>query len=281
MNQAPTHWTQFDKLYNLPDPRPYFRGVETGDYRMPGVMAGALCHLIPVLGETGHSPVRLVDFAAGYGAVGMCLRAGRTMADLFSYFGRDGTPDADAERFAEWRSLISLEPHRIDAVDIAERALDYALACGAIDAGHTDDLMAGPPGRALKQVLTQADLIYECGAIGDHVATAMAAVLRAADPNRPVLLLSPRPRVDLAPLRATLAEQGYEMRTAIGGIRYRRPFSPKEMDEEISAGIRNGYSPEECTVGDYFRVDLRVALPSERDPTPLLQALAGLSENLT
>ncbi|MDW3207358.1 MAG: hypothetical protein R8L07_17610 [Alphaproteobacteria bacterium] len=279
MSQAPTHWTEFDKLYNLPDPRPYFRGVATGDYRMPGVMAAALRRLIPALRASNDRPARLVDFASGYGAVGMCLRTGREMADLYAYFAKDAAPEGDAAHFAGWRRDFSIEPHRIDAIDIADRALDYARACGVIDQGHTDNLMEHPPGEALKAVLSKADLVYECGAIGDHVAAAMTALIEAASPNRPVLVLSPRPRVNLGPLRKALDARQYELRTAVPGIRYRRAFSPEEMREELAAGLQNGIAAEECTVDDYFRVDLRLAVPAERDAEPLLQSLTGMMED--
>lgn len=280
MTTAPTHWTDFDKLYNLPDPRPYFRGVETGDYRMPGVMASALRRLIPVLAAGGGEPVKLIDFAAGYGAVGLCLRTGQSMTGLYDYFRTDASTIEDAARFADMRAKGGgAAAHQIDAIDIADRALDYARTCGAIDVAHTDNLVMAPPGPALNDALRSADLVYECGAIGDHVSTAMSALLAAAAPNRPILLLSPRPRVDLAPLQAALAGQGYGLKTVVPGIRYRRAFSPSEMREELAAGIRNGYAAEECTVGDYFRVDLRLAVPEERDSEPLLQALSGLAHD--
>ena len=35
-------YTDFEAIYNLPDPRPYFRALRPVDYRMPGVTCGYL-----------------------------------------------------------------------------------------------------------------------------------------------------------------------------------------------------------------------------------------------
>ncbi len=277
MSESPTHWTQFDRLYDLTDPRPYFRGVATGDYRMPGVLSQVVERLLPVLqvrrNDTG--PVRLVDFACGYGAVGLCLRGGRTMADLYRYFESDASLDADVAAF-QATMRRDLVPHQIDGIDIAGNALAYARAVGALDGAHCVNMLSEPPSEALRESLCNADMIFESGAIGDHISGAVAALLRhAGEAKRPWVLLCPRPRIAIAPLQAVLSEAGYKMAVLTSGIRYRRAFSQGELMEEVSAGLSHGLREEECTIDGYFRVDIRVAIPEDEEFSPALSAVAG------
>lgn len=275
-NDSPTHWTEFDSLYDLEDPRPYFRGVETSDYRMPGVLAAVLRALIPVL-RTGQDPARLVDFACGYGAVGLCLRNTMTMADLYRFYATDAA-GPDRGHFSSTRSKPAMD-HEITGLDIARNALAYAQGCGAIDQGLTENVLEGTPSPHLQKCLNAADLVYESGAIGDHVSAAMDAILKTAAPAHPALLLCPRPRVGLAPLRKVLERHGYTLHVLIPGVRYRRAFSPEELAEEVAQGIANGLTEADCTVSGYFRVDIRLALPKEADPSPFIQAVAGMDPN--
>lgn len=277
MSDLPTHWTQFDRLYDLTDPRPYFRGVATGDYRMPGVLARIIERLLPVLeirrGDAG--PVRLVDFACGYGAVGLCLRGGRTMADLYHHFAKDAPQDADVAAFrAAMRH--DLPPHRIDGIDIAENALAYARAVAALDGAHCVNLLSDPPGTALLERLGEADMIFESGAIGDHISDAVATLLRhATGPRRPWILLCPRPRIATMPVQAVLAAAGYRMAVLVSGVRYRRAFSEAELMEEVAAGMSHGLRREECTIDGYFRVDIRLAIPEDENFSPARSAVIG------
>lgn len=276
-DETPTHWTQFDQLYDLPDPRPYFRGVASGDYRMPGVLARVLERLLPVLAaraERAPGAVRMIDFACGYGAVGLCLRAGASMADLTERFRGDATPDDDVTFFRDARRS-DVPAHVIDGVDIAGTALDYGKRVGGVDSGHSDNILFSEPSPALRAALGSADIIFECGAIGDHLADALAAMLKhAIGSPRPWLILSPRPRIDARAVEALLRDHDYDTHVLVPKIGYRKAFSEMEMAEEISSGAANGLAPEECLVGDYFRVDARLAVPAGEDITAVRAALA-------
>jgi hypothetical protein len=277
-DQTPTHWTQFDQLYDLPDPRPYFRGVATGDYRMPGVLAGVLERLLPLIAARAGrppGPARLIDFACGYGAVGLCLRAGATMAGLTERFQDDDGPEADAAHFRD-RIRTDVPPHVISGVDIAATALDYARRVGAVDAVHSDNILEGGPGSDLAADLGAADMIFECGAIGDHLTAALDVLLKhATGTPRPWLILSPRPRIDVAGVSACLADHGYDTHVLLPRIGYRKAFSDMELAEEIASGTGHGLSEEECLVGDYFRVDMRLAVPTGENIAAARAAVAG------
>ena len=279
---APTHWTQFDRLYDLPDPRPYFLGVETGDYRMPAVAAQVVEALLPVLAERSANPVpRLMDFACGYGAVGLCLRGGLTMATLTDYYRAPVAEPAkeDAAHFLATQRTDTA-PHHILGVDIAGVAVAYGQAVGALDDGVDANILEDPG--SLAAAVPKTDLFFECGAIGDFVPDAAAAFLSQRDPEapqQPWLLFCPRPRVAVAPLEQVLNQSGYRMETLLPKIRYRKPFSKGELAEEIESGAQNGLSAEDCLVDGYFRVDMRLALPDGEDSSAAHAAVRSIDPN--
>lgn len=281
-DKKPTHWTQFDQLYNLRDPRPYFLGVNSGDYRMPGVVAQVVEALLPVLdARSPNKAPRLVDFACGYGAVGLCLRFGEAMADLAAYFEAkvDDPVAADAAYFASKRRS-DLPPHDILGVDIAQAAVAYGTAVGAMDTGKAANILETPS--VLADTVPQTDLFFECGALGDLVPDAAAAFLSQRDRNaehQPWLLFCPRPRVAIAPLNEALHVAGYRMETLLPRIRYRLPFSEQELHEELAAGAKNGLQSEECLVDAYFRVDMRLAVPIGDDSAAAHAAVRDIHPN--
>lgn len=285
----PTHWRQFDRLYDLATPGPYFRGVHGGAYRMPRVVAAMLERLIPVVApRRSGDAVRLLDFACGYGAVGLCLRFGLTMEELYRHYATDREIAEDIAVLSPLRRT-DLPAHRIDGIDIAARALDYARAVGAIDASHAVDVMAAAPNPAAPnpaapdpaaaEAVARTDLIFECGALGDHIAPAADALLTLAGAARPAMIFCPRPRVDVDRLERVLNSHGYRLETLIPGVRYRKPFSPEEGAEEIAAGAHYGLPPEACLIDGYFRVDIRIALPEDQDGGPFHAAVVGFDAN--
>ena len=276
---TPTHWTQFDRLYDLPDPRPYFRGVATGDYRMPEVLAGMVAQILPLVAERSGGSVRIVDFACGYGAVGICLRYGLSMADLYRHFAQPGDVARDAA-YLRNRRRPGLVPHRIDGIDIAENALAYAERVGAVDLGHAQNILTGAIPEKLAADIAHAGLILESGAIGDLIAPAMGRLLTLSrHGSTPWVLICPRPRVDLRPLMAALEGLDYDMHTILPRIRYRKPFSAAEQEEEIRTGIANGLSPDDCMMDGYFRVDMRLLAPKGEHVDAVLAEASRFAEN--
>ena len=133
-DSLPRHKDDFDRVYDLDDPSPYFTALIPADYRMPAVLAGAL--------KTVHRPVcaargtgdtlRVLDFACGYGVVGALLRHDVSMAEIYArYGGRRWRPadarshwEADASFFAARREAGTA--FEIGGIDIAGTALEYA-----------------------------------------------------------------------------------------------------------------------------------------------------------
>jgi len=278
----PTHWTQFGSLYDLPDPRPYYRGVATSDYRMPGVAADLLVQLAPLLAardsrvSVGSGPLSVIDFACGYGAIGTCLRRQMTMETLTAFYASDGDPEGDGAGLppiGEARTSL----YSIAGIDIAGVALDYGAATGACDRTFKADVLSEPIEGALAECIRGADLIIESGALGHLVAPAMANFLALG--GRPWLIVCPRPRIDAGAIGDAVAAHGYRLHTVSEKLRYRRPFSDGELADEVEEAAEHGLPEEKVLVDGYFRVDLRLAIPEEESIGPVLDVLSNWNHN--
>ena len=76
-------FTDFDLIYNNPDPRPYYRNLAPVDYRMPEVTCGFLKRYARLLtGHFGRTRIRILDFASGFGANGALLQHDLGIGDL-------------------------------------------------------------------------------------------------------------------------------------------------------------------------------------------------------
>ncbi len=232
-------WRSYDAIYNQPDPRAYFRTLEPLGYRQPEVLAGFLRERAGAIAQAlGRRRLRLLDFGCGYGALGAVLKHRLLMQDLYGYYGRDAGADfAEADRrfFAGLsRKTPDLE---LGGIDIAERAVAYALSCGLIDAGFTENLNEVEPGPALAAFFAGTDMVVETGAVYRHVAPCFRRLLEGTA-RRPWFLLGPRGDADSGPLEQVLRDQGYLLETvSLIERRYRR-YSDEAERRDSEANMR-------------------------------------------
>ena len=276
------HKDDFERVFDLEDPRPYYRGLGPADYRMPGVVAAWLrakrSAIASARGRSGR--LRMLDFACGFGAVGALLRHSLTMQDLYRHYAdawrpAEGRANWEPDRSAFARLLREDQGYEIGGVDIASVALEYARHVGFIDAGFAEDLAAGPCGPALAHFLAGVDVVTECGAIGPLLAGAVERLLRATEEtSRPWFLYCPRPDVDWRPLDALWKEAGYEAGVCVRApVRYRKPLSDYERDQMLRLSERFGRSPREAIASGYLLVGMTLARPRQDRGRPGMEAL--------
>ena len=255
----PARSEDFDALYDLPDPRPYYQGLKPSGYAMPERAADA----VRVLAD-GRPSFQLLDFACGYGAIGLLLRSRRRMADLYRRYDQPAEGDAAPADRAYFAADGASEERgwRIGGLDVAGRALAYAQAVGALDFGFCEDVLRAPPSPSLSAFLRETDLIVESGAIGSLLAPALPRLIAAAAPNRPGILYCPRPNVDAAGIAAALEPLGYSVEPLGAPAAYRKPLSEAERRAVAEAGAAHGRSPAEIfDRSGFMRVQMRLARP--------------------
>ena len=264
------HKDDFEQVYDLDDPRPYYQGLRPCDYRMPGVVANWLCAKASVIAAArGRSgPLRMLDFACGYGAIGALLRHRISMRDLYGHYAgawrrSEGRANWSPDRAALAPLRREHRRYEIGGLDIAPVAVEYARYMGFIDTGFAEDLSEGPPGAELRHFLSGADIVVECGGLGPLLTGAMERMVHATrDTSRPWFLYCPRPDVDWSDLHALWAAVGYEAAVCVRApVRYRKPLSDYERDQMLKLSVRFGYRPEDVMESEYLLVEMTLVRP--------------------
>ena len=282
-DSLPRRKSDFDRLYDLEDPSPYFTALEPCDYRMPAVLAEALKAIhgpLCAARDAGNTP-RILDFACGYGAIGALLRHDVLMPEMFAWYGErrwrpgDGRRHwpADAAFFAARRA----EPvtFEIGGVDVAGAALDYAAAQGFVDRAFRENLVDEAPGDGLIRFLHGVHLVVESGALGVLLPGAFRRILDGAGAARlPWFLYSLRPDVDGTALDGLWAERGYRIEPlADGPIRYRKLLGEGEWADVLRATRALGKSDAAVMRDGYLLADMVLARPAADADNPPIARL--------
>jgi hypothetical protein len=261
----------FEQVYDLDDPAPYYAPLADADYRMPAELAGWLDRATPWLRaelSAGERPLRTLDFACGYGFVGAMLRHRLDVSDVYDHYASrswasgDGRANwsGDAAFFAGRRKdLDGSRAWELAGLDIAGNAVAYAEATGLIERGFTDSIPDDGVGRELARYLETVDLVVESGAIGGIYRECFGPIVDGG--RRPWFVYCPRPSVDLGPLDALWADVGYEVERREPAVRYRKPIGVSERDELLAQTVAAGNDPTTAFVGDHLAVQIHLARP--------------------
>ena len=258
-------YTDFENVYDLDDPRPYFRALRPADYRMPEVTTGYLSrHQATIARFLGKERLRLLDLACGFGTNGALLGHHLALSELYAFYEADAAgplPEADRRFFAAKRKA----PPRFEVggLDIARNALEYGLACGFMDHAFADNLLETPASPDLRRFVAQTDIIFEVGAVIEILIPGLRALIELDEAShRPWLLLSPRCDADADPLWRFLETSGYRVeKTNRRPVRYRRLLGEKERALLLERVQALGRDPADTFDGDYFTLDLYLARP--------------------
>jgi hypothetical protein len=271
---TPAQKEDFNQVYNLPDPRPYYAGLVATDYRCPEVVANVLRSIGSAVvaardGEAGEPrALRVIDFACGFGAVGAILRHDITMVQLYAYYAAsswqlgDGSRHREADRQYYAGSKLEAQPAvEITGLDIVGNALDYAAQMGFIDATADENLVDEPPSQQLQERLAAADLVIEAGAVGEVTHLVYGQIL--ASGARPWFLRCPKPDVDWTSLTEVLDKADYVSEQFSGPLRYRKALGAEEDARVRALAKKHGISADDALVDGYIAIRLTLSRPAE------------------
>ena len=195
----PKQKEDFAAVYDLPDPRPYYRGLTATHYRMPEVMAGVVERITERLlaHRAGDDrALQVLDFACGFGAVGALLRHSLSMSSLYAHYAEDpsdGLEAREVDRAFYNQYKRTTRPIKLTGVDIAPSAVGYAQALGLVDTGFGVDLTQTVTPE-VELSLSNIDLVVESGCI-----QAFWVAFRTIHHGRnPWVIYCPRPDTDCA-----------------------------------------------------------------------------------
>lgn len=177
----------FDAIYNLPDPRRYYRTLGALDYRIPTEAKPVFRSVMEAM-ERDH--LHVVDIGCSYGVNAAVIQYDIDFADLV---GRYRSPQVAKRSVAE--AIFDDAVYFIDAdkrveatftgVDVAQEAVGYAKAVGLLDNTIVQNLEERPLSPDAAALISDADLIITTGAVGYVTERTFSRILDAVDGEPP------------------------------------------------------------------------------------------------
>ena len=160
----------FDGVYDLPDPRGYFRALGALDYRAPEHGYRVFSALLETMQNGGAAP-KVLDLCCSYGVNAALIKHELTLNDLYARYGSEDLAGlsaeelvaADREFYAGRRRTRSPE---VVGTDVAGNAVSYALRAGLLDAGTGENLEQEGPTQDLARAARGAGLVTVTGGVG-------------------------------------------------------------------------------------------------------------------
>ena len=263
----PKQKEDFAAVYDLPDPRPYYRGLTATHYRMPEVMAGVVERITERLlaHRAGDDrALQVLDFACGFGAVGALLRHSLSMSSLYAHYAddpSDGLEAREVDRAFYNQYKRTTRPIILTGVDIAPSAVGYAQALGLVDTGFGVDLTQTVTPE-VELSLSNTDLVVESGCIAGVLGDAFRTIHSIA--RNPWFIYCPRPDTDWSALEALWPSIDYVVESLSNQtVAYRRPLGRHEEQSVLQGAAEFGRPFEQAINNGYIRVPIMLARSHE------------------
>lgn len=181
--------SDFDAIYNAPDPRGYCRALGKLDYRIPSEAKPIFRSLIHALQSGRHDPVHIVDIGCSYGINAALLKYGMNLSTFFKRYTASGVPvlpdemlRRETDFFDDRNSDGAIE---VVGIDVSGHALDFARTVGLLDHTIEQNLEDRPLTDANRDLVDGVDLIISTGCVGYVSDKTFRHVMDAAgDDNR-------------------------------------------------------------------------------------------------
>lgn len=166
----------FDQLYDLEDPREYFKTLGAFDYCVPRHGHRVFRALTGALGDgvrgedKGGRGLGVVDLCCSYGINAALLKNETTLDELYARYGSaevaalssEELIKADAAFYGERQTGTSPE---VVGLDVAPNAVSYGVRAGLLDGGFAGNL-EDEPTDALGRAVAGADMLTVTGGVG-------------------------------------------------------------------------------------------------------------------
>ncbi|HBS34514.1 MAG TPA: hypothetical protein DEA50_05470 [Parvularcula sp.] len=228
----------FDDVYNLPDPRRYYRTLGALDYRIPSEARPVFEAVIDALAPA--SPT-IVDVGCSYGVNAAMIKYGLDFADLVArYRATSARASSVAETIfddaAFYADRAVMREAKFVGVDIAAEAAGYGKAVGLLDEAVTQNLEAAPASARTAWAVEGADLIITTGAVGYVTEQTFEAIMEAAKGTPPCVAAFSLRQFPFDRIADRLADFGLDAEKLEGRYFPQRKFADaEEMAGALSA----------------------------------------------
>lgn len=264
-------------IYDKSVPVDYFSKLHDLDYRIPQEAKPVFQRVIAARRETtGQTSAKLVDIGCSYGVNAALLKYGLTMQQLYRLYA--DAPEDRSELLTRDRAVYSepTDPNlECVGLDAAERAVEYALDAGTLDAGVTADLEAEPPAGSDAVAIAGADLVISTGCFGYVSERTLERVLEPSVNRQPWMAHLVLRIFDFAPAEQMLAEHGYVTERADRLFPQRRFASAQEQAHALETLSERAIDPTGAEADGWYFAQLHVSRPAAAAASPLAQIVEG------
>lgn len=254
----------FDHVYNQPDPRAYYRQLGSLDYEIPEHGRRLFRPIIDALDAA--SPT-VVDLCCSYGVNAALLRCDLTLDDLYARYcserveglTRDELLRRDRDFFSRHQRPDAPE---VVGLDVADRAVTYALEAGLLDAGSAENVEEAPLTEETSQIIDGADIVTATGGVGYITERTVGEVVDVATDQTPpwVAILCLR-AVDYDPVVDALADRGLVTEQLEGHSFRQRTFA--DAEERSFARTELAELGRDLIEDDGYHANLYVSRPAD------------------
>jgi SAM-dependent methyltransferase len=275
----------FDRIYELPDPREYLRVLGGLDYVIPDLAKGILRSLIARCARLHGRRVKVLDLGCSYGINAALVRFPldmQRMAHRYNNTSMHGLSTGDllkldANYFGSWPEQVNAS---FSGLDVSQAAIDYAKSVGLIEGGIAANLEQGDTTAEQRTALEDTDIIVSTGCVGYvtdktfHRLLSMQKKGRAPWVASFVLRMFPYDSIE-----AELAQHGL-VTEKLGGVTFvqRRFHSEIELEATLAAVTARGLDPHGKENDGLLHAELYVSRPeTEVRDNPLSEIVSVTS----
>jgi hypothetical protein len=270
----------FDSIYDLPDPRGYFRTLGSLKYQIPHHAQPVFRAMLEARSKAGDngSPPTVVDLCCSYGVnTGLINHAVTLEALRRRYISKEmeqmslgDMVEADRKFFSSRRRTDSAHTIGLDA---SRRAIDYAMQVGLMDEGFAENLEMDEPSPALRDALAPTSMITVTGGIG-YISHRTIERIMESTSNPPwvvafVLRVVPYKQVEDSLSRFGLVTEKLEGRT----FPQRRFANAQERESVLRGLARLDVDVSGIESNGYLHTELYVSRPPQDVASQPLESL--------
>jgi hypothetical protein len=275
--------TNFDGVYDQPDPRSYYRSLGAHDYAVPHYGQQVFRRVLDALAV--ERP-KLVDLCCSYGVNAALLKHDLELRDLYDRYRSDELAELSVDELADldrefYASTLDDQAPEVIGLDTAGNAVGYASDVGLLDTGLVENLEEGDPSPGLAAAVGSADLVTVTGGIGYVTERTFDRLLACTDPERKPWVASLCLRtVPFEPIAACL-EAGGLVTEHLDGVTFpqRRFTCEEEREYALSELDAMGIDPAGREAEGAYHVNVFLSRTEEdAADRPIQEILDGLTD---
>lgn len=255
----------FSGIYNEMDARAYYPTLQALQYEIPRHGADIFNQLVDARHREDGQPPTILDVCCSYGVGGMLAKTDLDLDEVYAHYQAAADKGLTSDELIQGDINLLNRHGRPDApqvigLDVAENAVRYAVAIGALDDAFAEDLETTEPSAELAGWLRNVDMITTTGGVGYVTEQTFGRLLNSAGQAPWVAAFCLR-TYDYEPIANTLAACGLVTEKAGQSFPQRRFVDETERQWAIAEVAAHGLDPATLESEGSYYADFYLSRP--------------------